>query len=144
MVHSMAKKILLYAEDEENDVLLLELGLRKAQLDVELKTVSDGQEALDYLSGSAPYADRQQYPLPDLLLLDLNMPRLSGMQVLAWLRQQPQFTSLPVVIYTSSDHPSDMDKAKQLGATDYVLKPAFVDKIAEALQRLHHKWLDAV
>jgi CheY-like chemotaxis protein len=138
----MCSKTLLYVEDEENDVLLLQLGLQRAGLRYRLQTVQDGQQALAYLSGTGLYTDRQQYPLPNLVLLDLNLPCLSGMKVLEWIREQPQFATLPVVMYTSSDHPTDIANARQLGVTDYVLKPSRLSKIAEVVQRLTHQWLE--
>lgn len=139
----MSQKTVLYVEDEENDVLLLQLGFQKAGLAHALNTVDDGQKAVEYLSGLGVYADRQQYPLPSLVLLDLNLPCLSGMKVLEWIREQPQYAALPVVMYTSSDHPNDMANARQLGATEYVLKPSRISKIAEIAQRLTQQWLEA-
>jgi CheY-like chemotaxis protein len=139
----MIPKTVLYVEDEENDVLLLQLGFEKAGINHRLQIVGDGQEAVAYLSGSGQYANREQYPSPTLVLLDLNLPCLTGMKVLQWIREQPQFATLPVVMYTSSDHPRDLENARQLGVTEYVLKPSRIGKIAELLQRLSAQWLSA-
>ena len=79
--------------------------------------------------------------MPGLVLLDLNLPRLSGMKVLQWIREQPQFADLPVVIYTSSGDSREQEKAKQLGANEYILKPCSVDKIAETLHKFKVRWL---
>ncbi len=138
----MPPRTILYVEDEENDVLLLKLGLAKAGVVNPLKAVADGQEAVAYLGGSGQYADRELYPLPGLVLLDLNLPRLSGLKVLQWIREQPQFAGMPVVVYTSSDQPSDLEKARQLGANEYVLKPSRVTQIAQAVQGLKKRWMD--
>ena len=137
----MPEKAILYVEDEETDIMLVECALKKAQISNPLKTVKNGDEAVAYLMGKGQYADRAQHPLPGLVLLDLNLPRLSGMKVLQWIREQPQFASLPVVIYTSSEDPKQQEKAKQLGANDYIVKPPFVDEIAAILQKLKQRWL---
>jgi len=136
-----APKPLLYVEDEENDIILLQLALEEARIGNPLKTVTHGQEAVAYLVGDGRYSDRAEYPLPSLVLLDLNLPLLSGMDVLKWIRDQPQFAALPVVIYTSSNHPTDLDMANQLGATDFVLKPCFVPEIATTVRTLIERWV---
>ena len=101
----------------------------------------DGAEAIDYLAGNGPFADRTQHPLPALVLLDLNLPKKSGFEVLSWVRQQPQFSSLPVVIYTSSVGLIDKDTAQLLGATDYFVKRSGVNQIAELARSLAERWL---
>lgn len=137
----MPGKAILCVEDEETDIMLLRFALKKAQIAHPLATVKNGEEAVAYLMGKGQYADRAQYPLPGLVLLDLNLPRLPGMKVLQWIREQPHFSKLPVVIYTSSEQPSDAAKAKQLGANDYIVKPSFVDKVAPILRKLQQRWL---
>ncbi len=137
----MPGEALLYVEDEETDVLLLQFALEKAQISNPLKTVTDGDEAVGYLSGRGKYADREHHPLPGLVLLDLNLPRLPGMKVLQWIREQPHFSNLPVVIYTSSEAAREQEKAKQLGANDYIVKANSIEKIALTLQKLKQRWL---
>ncbi len=137
----MPEKTILYVEDEETDIMLLECALKKARVSNPLATVKNGDEAVAYLMGKGQYADRAQHPLPGLVLLDLNLPRLSGMKVLQWIREQPHFASLPVVIYTSAEDPKQQEEAKQLGANDYIVKPSFVDVIAVTLQKLKQRWL---
>jgi CheY-like chemotaxis protein len=136
----MATKTVLYVEDEETDVLLLRLALKKAKIENALQVVQDGAEAVEYLSGGGRYENRGEYPVPDLVLLDLNLPRLSGVQVLQWIREQPNFANLPVVIYTSSEDPIDKEKTRVL-ANDYVVKPSLVDHIAAAMQKVNARWL---
>lgn len=132
---------ILYAEDEENDVLFLELALKRTGLPHLLKSVSDGQQAIEYLAGNVPFADRELCPLPSIVLLDINMPKKSGFQVLEWIRQQPRFKSLPVLMLTSSDRAEDHQKASQLGADDYVIKPTAPRKLDALVQSLHLRWL---
>lgn len=137
----MSEAPLLYIEDEETDVMLMRLGLQKARIPDPLITVADGEEAIAYLSGTGHYSDRQRYPIPSLVFLDLNLPRLAGMKVLEWIRQQPQYANLPVVIYTSSGQPADRDKARHLGANDYLVKPSLIDTIAEMVKKVKERWL---
>jgi CheY-like chemotaxis protein len=132
---------ILYAEDEENDVLLLRLGFKRARLPNPIHIAADGVQAVDYLAGNGPYADREQHPLPSLVLLDLNLPRRSGFEVLRWARQQPEFSSLPVVIYSSSVGLADKATARHLGATDFLAKSSDVGEIAELARRLAERWL---
>jgi CheY-like chemotaxis protein len=101
----------------------------------------DGAQAIDYLAGNGPFADRSQHPLPALVLLDLNLPKKSGFDVLSWIRQQPQFSSLPVVIYTSSVGLIDKDTARLLGATDCFIKCSAVSHIAELARSFAERWL---
>ena len=131
---------ILYAEDEETDVFFLQRAFTKAGITHTLKAVPDGQEAVAYLSGSGPFADRD-CPLPALILLDINMPKKSGLEVLEWIRRQPNLKSVPVLIFTSSSNPADMEKARQLGADDYLLKPSDPLKLGELVKTLNARWL---
>lgn len=132
---------ILVVEDEETDAVLLSLAFKRAGVRNPVHFTVDGAAALDYLAGQGPYANRTQYPLPALVLLDLKLPRKSGFEVLEWARQQPQFTALPIVIYTSSHLGTDRDRARQLGATDYVVKPANVTAMAQLAIELTQRWL---
>lgn len=126
---------ILYAEDEANDVLFFELALKKASLPYALVAVPDGAEAIEYL------AAEEQHSVPDLVLLDINMPKRSGLEVLEWIRQQPRFESVPVLMLTSSSRPEDMEKAQGLGANDYLLKPSDPLKLVEVVAILRERWL---
>jgi CheY-like chemotaxis protein len=136
-----ASGIILYAEDEENDVFFLKHAFELAGSSHTLRAVQDGEQALEYLAGQGPYADRKRHPLPALLLLDINMPKKSGLEVLEWTRRQPRFKSLPVLILTSSSRPEDREKARQLGADDYLLKPSDPLQLVELVKILHQRWL---
>src|SRR6476661_6902504 len=107
----MSEKLrpILAAEDEESDRIILELGFQRAKLPHPLVIVRDGQEAVDYLGGKGPYADRSAHPLPALLVLDLKMPRMNGFDVLTWLGERPQFKEIPAVMLSSSGNELDMN-----------------------------------
>ena len=107
----IGKLSILLAEDEQNDVFLIRRAFQKAQLLNPIRVVSDGHEAISYLRGDGKYADREQFPLPTLVLLDLKMPRLGGFDVIAWVRQQPGLKRLPLVVLTSSKEGPDINRA---------------------------------
>ncbi len=138
----MPEKCLLYAEDEEDDVLLLRITLRRAGITNPLRVINNGEEAIAYLKGAGRYADRLEYPLPGLVLLDLHMPLFSGLEVLQWIRRQRRFASLPVVIFTSAAHPRDVARARQLGVSDYLLKPPDAENMLLLVRRLKEQWLE--
>jgi CheY-like chemotaxis protein len=129
---------ILYVEDEETDVLLMRLALKRSGLPNPLRVAVNGLEAINYLTGVGSFADRSQHPLPCLVLLDLNMPIMNGFEVLAWIRKQPQFTDLPVIVYTSSGGVNDRARATEFHATDYAVKKSHVGEIAEWLRGIGH------
>jgi len=132
----------LLAEDDPNDVLLTQIAFRKARLANPLQVVRDGDEAITYLKGVGPFTDRNRFPFPMLLLLDLKMPKLNGFQVLEWLRAQPGVLGhLPVAIMTSSDHDPDAARAFRLGADSYLQKPPDAEALLAMVQRLHAYWV---
>lgn len=127
-------KPVLYVEDEENDALFMQIAFKRAGIRHPLAVATDGERGLEYLT-----RDGDQPP-PCLVLLDLNLPRMSGMELLEWIRQQPSLASLPVIIFTSSDQPKDQERAKLLGADDYIVKPADVNQIGEIIRSLLTRW----
>ena len=129
---------LLYVEDEENDVLFMRRALARAGVSVRFETVGDGDRALAWLEGREPYAGRV---LPRLILLDLNLPARSGFEVLEWLRGQPALGDIPVVVFSSSGRPEDREKARRLGASDYILKPTSTVRLIDIARELHARWL---
>ena len=137
----MPQKVILYVEDEETDIFLVRIAFKKGKIDIPLHTVKDGEAALHYLRGTGAYADRAEFPFPGLVLLDLNIPRLHGLKVLKWIREQPSLAKLPVVIYTSSEQPKDVAAAQQLGANDYQVKVPSIDLIIKKMQRVIERWL---
>jgi CheY-like chemotaxis protein len=136
------EKFILLAEDDANDVLLLERAFEKAGLKPSLRVVNDGEQAIGYLSGRGIYADRKKFPLPFLLLLDLKMPGTNGFEVLQWLRQEPDFKRLLIVVLTSSNLQSDVDRAYDLGANSYLVKPVSFDEMANLIQRFEMYWTE--
>lgn len=132
---------ILYVEDEPSDVLLFRLAFKRTGLLNPIHIAEDGAEAIDYLAGNGPFADRNQHPLPALVLLDLNLPKKSGFDVLIWIRKQPQFISLPVVVYTSSVRLMDKDSARLFGATECRVKRSDLNHVAELALDLAERWL---
>ena len=133
--------VILLAEDDVNDVLLVQRAFQKSSIANPLQVVRDGEEAVAYLRGNLQYADRDRYPLPVLLLMDLKMPRRSGLEVLVWLRQQPGLKRLPVVVLTSSNQSPDINRAYELGANSYLVKPAGFDSLVQLVKNLDMYWL---
>jgi CheY-like chemotaxis protein len=131
---------ILHVEDDPNDVLLVQRALRKTNSTCRIQSVSDGDRALAYLGGSTEYTDREKFPLPNLVLLDLKMPRKSGFEVLSWIRSQPSLKRLLVVIFTSSKHDQDINNAYELGANSYLVKPVGFDALVETMKQIHHYW----
>src|SRR5689334_13358867 len=115
-------KTILIAEDEENDAFLLKRCFNKAGIDADLHFVSNGDEALAYLRGEGRYSNRDHFPYPGLALLDIKMPRKNGFEVLEEIRNDDQLRRLPVVVYTSSDDPQDVNRAFDRHANSYLIK----------------------
>jgi len=134
-------RTILFADDEQTDFILFRVALQHAGLDHYLAHAADGQETIDYLSGQVPYADRTQYPFPDLLLLDLKMPRLTGFDVLRWLQKRPDLKRLPVIVFSSSEHPEDVDECRRLGALHYQSKPPDIPGLVKFALELDRAWL---
>ena len=129
---------LLYVEDEENDVLFMRRALDRAGVKVDLRTACDGDAAVAYFAAKPPRADN---PLPDLVLLDLNLPARSGFDVLEWIRGQPDLRAIPVVVFSSSARVEDRERARLLGADDYMVKPAAPLHLVETVGDLWRRWL---
>jgi len=120
--------VILLVEDREDDIILISKAFKEARLLNPLQIVRDGEEAIDYLKGTGKYSNRAEYPLPELILLDLKMPRIDGFEVLRWVRAQPTLKALRIVVLTSSDQINDVTLAYHLGANSFLVKPlSFVD-----------------
>ena len=133
--------VMLLVEDDPNDILLIQRAFAKACLVNPLKVVRDGEEALNYLSGTGDFADRGRYPLPSLILLDLKLPRKSGLEILQWLRQQPVLKHIPVIVLTSSKESSDVSRAYDLGANSYLVKPVGFEGLLELVKSIGMYWM---
>jgi CheY-like chemotaxis protein len=133
--------IILLAEDREEDVILIKKAFAKANIRNPLSVVHNGEEAINYLAGAGQFSDRRQYPFPVLLLLDLKMPRVDGFEVLRWIKSQPSLSALRVVVLTSSGDIRDVNRAYELGANSFLVKPLdFYNTIAMAETILDY-WL---
>ena len=127
----MRDRVLLYVEDEDTAVFLLETALKEAKIDVDLYRVSDGEQALSFLYHENAY---EEAPRPGLVLLDLNLPRKNGLEVLAEMRRNEKLRGIPVIVFTSSSLPADMDRSIALGAQRYITKPATFDGFLDAVK----------
>ncbi|HYG23607.1 MAG TPA: response regulator [Verrucomicrobiae bacterium] len=131
---------ILHVEDDPNDALLFQHACQKAGVGFELQSVNDGDQAIAYLRGTDAFSNRQQHPFPHLILLDLKMPRLSGFDVLAWLRNEGNIKQTPVIILTSSNHETDIKRAYELGANSYLVKPVGFDALVEVAKTIYGYW----
>jgi CheY-like chemotaxis protein len=135
--------VILLAEDEEDYVLLIQKAFEKANIRNPLHVVWNGEEAILYLKGAGKYSNRDEYPLPDLFLLDLKMPRVNGFEVLKWLRAQPGFGALRVLVLTSSDEIRDVNEAYKLGANSFLVKPLDFQDFTQLSRLIQDFWLAA-
>ena len=134
-------RVVLVVEDDENDVMFVKMAMKKAGMTNPIQVVTDGQQALDYFQGSGKFANRSQFPIPYLVLLDLKLPFVMGLDVLAWIREQSELKSTIVIVLTSSRHTEDIRMAYQLGANAYLVKPANLDALEEMMRTLKGFWL---
>jgi CheY-like chemotaxis protein len=132
----------LLAEDDENDVLLMQRAFKRSRKQDHLQIVRDGQEVIDYLAGKNHFANRASHPLPSLLILDLKMPRKTGFEVLEWLKLQPTLKRIPAIILTSSNQPRDVTKAYDLYANSYLVKPNAFEDLVKLTETAQNYWLD--
>ncbi len=132
---------ILIVEDHEDDVLFFRRAFRLADLHHRITHVRDGDEALRYLSRQAPYDDNAQYPVPDVIVLDLKMPGRDGFEVLQWLREQKGLKPAPVVVLTSSERDEDKQRAKELGASSFYTKPVDFTKLVGVAKDINRRWL---
>lgn len=129
---------ILLTEDNSDDVFFFQTAFKKAGTTGVLHAVSDGMEAMAYLSGEGIYSDRDNYPFPDVLLLDLNMPQMNGFEVLEWIRRNAKCRRLMVHILTSSGREADVQRAYDLGANGYIVKPTRIDQLVALVAALHN------
>ena len=137
-----ATKIFLHVEDDPNDAEFLEIAIKQFSVGIRLQWVRDGVFAKQYMEGRGKYADRELYPLPDVILLDLKMPRLDGFEFLAWLRTQSPIGQrmIPVVVMSSSAIAEDVQRAYALGANSYLVKPVDAAKFQECVSTMAAYW----
>jgi two-component system response regulator len=133
-------KTILQVEDDPNDVFFLKHALKRAGVANPIRVVSDGREAMDYLKGAGRFSDREQFPLPGLVLLDLKLPHVMGLDVLKWIRRESGL-SLVVVLLTASAEEADIASAYRLGANGFLVKPCEANKLVEMAKAINDFWL---
>jgi CheY-like chemotaxis protein len=130
-------QVILLVEDNEDDLFLTEMALKQAGCGNPLHVVLDGQAAVDYLSGTGEFADREKFPFPSLVLLDLKLPYRSGLEVLAWMRSMGLLARTTVAVLSSSNEPNDLKKAYDLGTNTYLVKPLTPEMIYDLVINTH-------
>lgn len=133
--------VILLAEDLANDALLVRRAFDSVGVKNPVHVVRDGEQCLAHIKGLGQYSNRDQYPLPDILLLDLKMPKLDGFEVLAQIRADKAFAALRIIVLTSSEEVRDISKAYELGANSFLVKPIEFDKLTLLMRRLSDFWL---
>ena len=132
------------AEDDEDDFLLASKALQEVRLVNEFHRVKDGEELMDYLLSSGTYQDRRAFPLPMLILLDLNLPKKDGREALKEIKSHPDLQKIPVVILTTSKSEEDVVKSYDLGVNSFIRKPVTFQGLVDIMKTLKHYWLDIV
>ncbi len=132
---------ILLVEDDMEDVMFIERAFRQVLPVARLNVLHQGEEAIAYLLGEGRYAERGRYPMPDLILLDLQIPRKSGLEVLAWIWEQPKLKPIRVVVLTGSQKSADIQRVREFDAC-YQLKPASFSELTAFLEKICHRWLN--
>jgi CheY-like chemotaxis protein len=133
--------VILIVEDREDDIVLIRKAFEKASLTNPVQVARDGEEAVAYLGAEGKYANRAEYPLPVIVLLDLKLPRIDGFEVLSWIRQQEGIQGLPVIVLTSSTQIQDVNRAYALGANSFFVKDIDFEQIVNLSTLIRHYWL---
>lgn len=136
--------VILMADDDDDDFLLTQKALKESKLLNRLFRVDDGEELLDYLNGKGKYADKQAYPRPGVILLDLNMPRKDGREALKEIKEHPDMCDIPVVVFTTSKAEEDIYKSYKLGVNSFITKPVTFESLIQVMQTLGKYWFEIV
>ena len=134
-------KNILLADDSPDDVFLIRSAFKKSGFEDPLYVVSNGEEVVQYLKGEGAYRDRERFPVPHLLLLDLNMPRMNGFDVLSWIRARKEWMCLPVIVLTTSFYGPEIKRAYDLGANSFITKPPEFEQLLAGLKEVGEHWL---
>ena len=135
--------LILLVEDRADDILLIQRAFARAEVNNAMQVVRDGEEAISYLTGEGRYSNRAEFPLPWLILLDLKMPRIDGFEVLKWIRSQPQLRRMVVVVLTSSDQIKDVNRAYELGANSFMVKPIDFENAVQLAASIENYWIQS-
>jgi CheY-like chemotaxis protein len=138
---SVMIKSILQVEDSEDDALLLQLAFKKAGVANPIITVSSGDEAICYLKGEGAYSDRDQFPIPKVILVDLKLPGLSGFQVLEWMKRQPQLKGILIFAITGHHEIGQVNRAYSLGARSFLTKPFDAQDVANLVKAFKGFWV---
>lgn len=138
----MTTKPLLIVEDNEDDLFLMKRALHSARIVNPVMLVETGQEAMDYLGGTGKFADRNSYPVPAAVFIDLKLPFVFGHEVIAWIRRRKEFESLVVIVLTSSNEASDLNRCYSLGANSYLVKPPTAEQLEARAKAFNWQWLE--
>ena len=133
--------VVLLVEDREDDILLIQKAFAQAALSNAVHIVRDGEQAIQYINGDGAYADRATFPLPQIMLLDLKLPRVDGFEVLRWLRAQPELDHIIVLVLTLSNDIRDVTRAYKLGANSFMVKPTDFQDVTGMISLLKGYWL---
>jgi len=136
MTEAHPRPVILLVDDNPHDVVLIRLAFRRVGIIDTIHLVKDGTEAMRYIKGDGAYADRHQFAIPTLILLDLKMPQTSGFEVLQWVRNQPELANVVVVVMSGSKNDQDIERAYSLGATSYLVKPTRFEEMVKMMETL--------
>ena len=132
---------ILLVEDQPNDVLLLQRALQKAKVPNPVQVVGDGEDAIAYFSGTGPFADRKVHPFPRFVIMDVKMPKVSGLEVLEWLRAHPEYQVIPTLMLSSFAMDNDIIAAYKLGANSYIRKNSDPHEMARMIRKMYEYWM---
>lgn len=135
------KHTILLIEDSADDALLMQRALEKSGIADRVHHAKNGKEAIEYLTGAGGFSDRRKFPVPQLILLDLQMPEMHGLKVLEWIREQPQFRSTVVIVLSSSRLTGDIQLAYRLGSNSYLVKPPTLEMLYQMVNAIAQYWL---
>jgi CheY-like chemotaxis protein len=134
------KQTILLVDDSENDLILMRRAFKKADFNITLHEAHNGAEAIAYLKGDAPYDDRKKFPLPTVMLLDLNMPKRNGFEVLTWVRAQTGLKRLSIIVLSVSMRTEDVERAFDCGTNSFLVKPSNIEALV-AMIRCLREWI---
>jgi len=143
-MHLDEKLVILMADDDEDDCLLAKKALSQSNLSAQLRFVKDGEELMDYLCENGDYDGEKSLPKPDIILLDLNMPKMNGLEALKAIKCQPMLRHIPVIILTTSRAGHDICDSYSLGASSFITKPASFKGLVETMEMIKKYWFEVV
>lgn len=142
--HPKRSVLILVADDDQDDCLLTREAFEESQIPAELDFVHDGEQLMNYLLHRAPFEDAKKYPLPGLILMDLNMPRMDGREALTEIKQHPYLRCIPVIVLTTSGSQQDIVHSYQCGVSSFITKPVTFTGLVDMARLLGRYWLDLV